>query len=390
MGGSVGGLCAGIVLRGIGCAVNIYERSTGPMTSRGAGILVQHELTALLRAHGAPALPMTRTATRRYLLPDGGVQSETPMPQHFTSWDALHQTLRATFPREAYHLDAPVIDFTDDGRQVTVAFANREAATANLLVCADGARSESRQRLLPDVRRRYAGYIAWRGTLEESKAPAGIIDAFNDAFSFCDARSGGHILSYFIPGENAAVDEGQRRLNWVWYVHADEVTDLPILLRDTNGEQRDSSVPPGYVTTDLIDALNAAAGRELHPRFAQLVHATEEPFIQAIQDVIVPRMVFGRTCLLGDAAFVVRPHTAGATAKAAADASALGAALAEMDLAPGLAHWERRQLEFGTRLTQYGVSLGGRLAQEGHRAPMAPPVNTRPVNVVAKAKQDGD
>ena len=31
-------------------------------------------------------------------------------------------------------------------------------------------------------------------------------------------------------------------------------------------------------------------------------------------------MAFGRTCLLGDAAFVVRPHTAGATAKAASDA----------------------------------------------------------------------
>ena len=177
---------------------------------------------------------------------------------------------------------------------MAVTFATGEGVAADLLVCADGDRSESRHRLLPDVRPQYAGYIAWRGTLEESKAPATLVDAFNDRFTFCDARSGGHILCYFIPGENAAVDVGHRRLNWVWYVHADETTDLPFLLRDASGEQRESSVPPGQVTGDHIAALHAAAGRELHPRFADLIRATEAPFIQAIQDLMVPRMVFGR------------------------------------------------------------------------------------------------
>ena len=179
---------------------------------------------------------MTTCAARRYLLPDGGVQSESRMPQHFTSWDAIHQTLRATFPEDAYHLGVSVIDFADEGNQVAVTFATGEGVAADLLVCADGDRSESRHRLLPDVRPQYAGYIAWRGTLEESKAPATLVDAFNDRFTFCDARSGGHILCYFIPGENAAVDVGHRRLNWVWYVHADETTDLPFLLRDASGE----------------------------------------------------------------------------------------------------------------------------------------------------------
>ena len=333
------------------------------MTSRGAGIVVQPDLIALLHAHGAPPLPMTSCAARRYLLPDGGVQSESRMPQHFTSWDAIHQTLRATFPEEAYHLGISVVDFAADDKQVAVTFATGEGVTAELLVCADGARSESRRRLLPEVRPQYAGYVAWRGTLEESKTPAALVDAFNDRFTFCDARTGGHILCYFIPGENAAVDAGQRRLNWVWYVHADEATDLPVLLRDTSGDQRESSVPPGQVAGEHIEALHAAAGRELHPRFAELVRATEAPFIQAIQDLTVPRMVFGRTCLLGDAAFVVRPHTAGATAKAAADASALGAALADTDLRRGLEGWERSQLELGSRMTQYGVSLGERFAR---------------------------
>src|SRR5262249_52024309 len=66
---------------------------------------------------------------------------------------------------------------------------------------------------------------------------------------------------------------------------------------------------------------------ELHPRFAELVRATAEPFVQVIVDVTVPRMAVGRTCLAGDAAFVARPHAAAATAKAAADALALADAL---------------------------------------------------------------
>lgn len=48
-GGSIGGLCAGIALRGIGADVEIFERDPGPMNTHGAGIVVQPQLTSLLR-----------------------------------------------------------------------------------------------------------------------------------------------------------------------------------------------------------------------------------------------------------------------------------------------------------------------------------------------------
>ena len=41
-------------------------------------------------------------------------------------------------------------------------------------------------------------------------------------------------------------------------------------------------------------------------------------------DLAVPRMVSGRVRLIGDAAFIPRPHTAVSTSKAAANAVALG------------------------------------------------------------------
>ena len=71
-------------------------------------------------------------------------------------------------------------------------------------------------------------------------------------------------------------------------------------------------------------------------------------------------MTFGRACLLGDAAFVVRPHTAAATAKAASDAMALAAALAANPGDPDAARrvWEARQLEHGRGLVDHGIALG--------------------------------
>jgi 2,6-dihydroxypyridine 3-monooxygenase len=72
-GGSISGLCAGLALRGAGFDVQVYERVSGPMEARGAGIVVQGELIDLLRTDGAGALPTTRCAVRRYLSPEGGL-----------------------------------------------------------------------------------------------------------------------------------------------------------------------------------------------------------------------------------------------------------------------------------------------------------------------------
>ncbi len=71
-GGSIGGLCAGIALRGIGADVQIFERERGPMDIRGAGIFAQPHLTSLLREHYAPELPFTSCKIRRFLEPAGG------------------------------------------------------------------------------------------------------------------------------------------------------------------------------------------------------------------------------------------------------------------------------------------------------------------------------
>lgn len=84
-GGSIGGLAAATALRSVGCAVDVYERTPHQMTSRGAGIVVQPSLTALLSQVGAPALPITRCTHRQYLSPDVEPGALSAMPQRFTS-----------------------------------------------------------------------------------------------------------------------------------------------------------------------------------------------------------------------------------------------------------------------------------------------------------------
>lgn len=348
-GGSIGGLAAGVALHAAGIDVHVHERSAGPMETRGAGIVVQPELMQLLREGGGGELPTTACSVRRYLNPDGVDGQVQRAPQSFTSWEAIYSTLRGALPADRYHLGSPVSDGA--------------ASDVDLLIRADGGQSAARRRLLPDVEPGYAGYVAWRGVLDETDVSGELVDWFDNAFTFSEARSGGHILVYFIPGAGAEISPGKRRLNWVWYVRADDAERARLLV-DRDGRRHRASLQPGEAPAAIIGELASLASRQVHPMLAKLVAATPDPFIQTITDMAVPRMVFGREVLLGDAAFVVRPHTAGATAKAARDALVLAASLKRSrgNVDAALGAYEQTQLEYGRQLVNYGIAIGRRWA----------------------------
>jgi 2-polyprenyl-6-methoxyphenol hydroxylase-like FAD-dependent oxidoreductase len=167
-GGSIGGLCAGLALRGAGFDVQVYERISGPMETRGAGIVVQGELIGLLRTHRAGALPMTHCTVRRYLSPKGGEGEVQRAPQDFTSWEAIYRTLAAAFPSDRYHRGAALTDFVSGDTAVQAHIDGHGLVEVDLLVAADGAQSPTRRRFLPDLSSTYAGYVAWRGTTTRS------------------------------------------------------------------------------------------------------------------------------------------------------------------------------------------------------------------------------
>src|ERR1700720_4214859 len=99
VGGSLGGLFNGIALRSIGCEVEVFEKSSGLMRDRGAGIVFQQEVAEFLtRYEVAPLESVVAPAPpRRYLEADGSVTQEGSMPQAMTSWDMLYRKLRVSF-----------------------------------------------------------------------------------------------------------------------------------------------------------------------------------------------------------------------------------------------------------------------------------------------------
>jgi 2-polyprenyl-6-methoxyphenol hydroxylase-like FAD-dependent oxidoreductase len=94
-----------------------------------------------------------------------------------------------------------------------------------------------------------------------------------------------------------------------------------------DGTVRDFSVPPGQVRPELIQRQNTIAEALFCPPFLALWRTTRDPFVQPILDLALPRMRQGRVAMVGDAAFIPRPHTAASTSKAITNARALGAAL---------------------------------------------------------------
>ena len=73
--------------------------------------------------------------------------------------------------------------------------------------------------------------------------------------------------------------------------------------------------------------MRAAAETVLAPQFRDLIRLAGQPILQAIYDIESPRMAFGRVAIIGDAAFVARPHVGAGVTKAAQDALILARAL---------------------------------------------------------------
>lgn len=366
-GGSMGGLFTGLALRNDGHAVDVFEQSSAELESRGGGIVAQPRILEFIEAADIATRSAFTTSTerRQYLDRDGDVRREYAETMTFTSWDAVYRLLRSEFPDDRYHMDRRVVDVeTDDGSSdgtgetARVRLANGDAERGALAVVAEGGRSSTRERLLDGVEPAFAGYVAWRGVVPETALPTAVREQFDDTFTFYHGPDE-LILGYFIPGPDGETAAGERRLNWVWYDGVDGRDERRRLLTDADGRRREFSVPPGTLRAAVEDERRAAAAERLPAVFADLVATTAEPFVQAIYDLTVPQMVLGRVCLLGDAAFVARPHTAAGTAKAAADGIELANAIRESEsVTSALDRWEASRLEAGRQLVAQGRRMG--------------------------------
>jgi len=278
-----------------------------------------------------------------------------------TAWERVYRLLRDAFPPERYHRGRAFTGFSQDATRVVAHFSDGDSVAADLLVGADGIRSNVRQQCLPQVAPQYAGYTAWRALLSESDFPAAVHAELFAYMSF-GLPPGEQFLGYPIAGPDNDLREGHRRYNVIWYRPADENSKLRWLLTDESGVTHAISIPPPLIRREAVAEMRAAAERLLAPQFREIVRLTGEPILQPIYDLVSPRMAVGRVAVVGDAAFVARPHVGAGVAKAADDAAALAEALdMEADVATGLKRFEQVRLGENHRIIERARHLGAYL-----------------------------
>lgn len=343
----------------------MYERSAALLEGRGVGIVLHPATVRILLARGVP-LGSFATAVRkvRYLQDGGRIAAERPCRFWFASYSSLYRAYLALFGREHYCLGREVVDQREGPGEVQVRFADGSEESVKLLVWADGIRSVGRGVVAHRASWAYAGYVAWRGTVRERDLRSETFRWFSEAVTYTLLRPG-HILVYPI-SRGDAYEECGVELNWVWYWNVDERA-VDEFMTDRLGRRQPVSVPPGSVREELVNQLRERAMDELPAVLGELVTRTESPFLQLICDVTVDRMAGRRSCLIGDAAFVARPHVAAGTAKAAEDAWQLSGQLASCggDVEAALRVWEPRQRALGENVVARSRAVGEEMQVSG-------------------------
>jgi len=372
IGGSLGGLLCANVLARAGWDVEVFEQASEELAGRGAGIISHPALFHVLEYIGVPLddsygvdIPLRGTLDR-----SGAIVATLASQQIFTSWGRLYQLLKSAFPAEQYRFGHTFEGLEQDLKGVTARFTNGSAARGDLLVGADGIRSAVRAQVAPEAKLLYAGYIGWRGLADENAVTPAAHRVLSDKLAFClPPRE--MMLCYPIAGFANSTRPGERCLNFVWYRPADEARELPRLCTDAAGKCHGTSIPPPLIRPEIVDEMRRAANELLAPQIAEVVQHAKQPFFQPIFDVESPHMAFGRVALLGDAAFVARPHVGMGVTKGAGDALALADCLrsAKGNIAAGLKLYESRRLRFNAGVVARGRELGAWL--QGSNSPEA-------------------
>jgi 2-polyprenyl-6-methoxyphenol hydroxylase-like FAD-dependent oxidoreductase len=368
VGGSISGLFAAALLRRKGWQADVFERVDVELKGRGAGIVSHPELLDILNESGAGTSDLGIQVNDRVLFDlDGNVIKHLHFPQILTSWDRLQNLVRHVQPEGTYHLNHSLVGFEQDADGVTVRFENGRVEKGDILVAADGFRSAVRNILAPQVQPIYAGYVIWRSVVDEADLEPATHTAVFEKFTFF-LEPGHEVVGYPIAGPNNDLRPGKRRYNFVWYRTINEKR-LADMLTDATGKRHAISIPPPLVRADVVQEMRDKAETFMTKPMLSVLHTVKSAFFTPIYDLACPSMAFGRVALIGDAAFVGRPHVGLGVTKGAADAKALADALAQSggDVESGLRAFDENRRPIGDLVVAKGRELGAFLDENGAR-----------------------
>jgi 2-polyprenyl-6-methoxyphenol hydroxylase-like FAD-dependent oxidoreductase len=360
VGGSVGGLFAAHLLDAIGWDVDVFERVGDDLSSRGAGIGTHEALREIMRRLGLSIDNSICVVTGSYICWDhtDRLILKVPRPRMMSAWAPLYRGLRDNLRTAKYHRGKDCVEVQTGSDGVIAVFADGSQVRGDLLIAADGFRSTVRSQLLPGVEPAYAGYIAWRALVPEQDVAQATRDILETEYLFC-VPEGELALCYAVPARDGDTRVGHRDYNLVWYRPADEAA-LADLCTDAHGKCHGTSIAPPLIRPEIIADIRQRARAELASPLADTAVRAEQPFFQPIYDLASPKIVFGRVALLGDAAFVARPHVGAGVTKAALDAVCLVDAIASSggELDAALVRYDHERRRFGDWIVGRGRDLG--------------------------------
>ena len=312
------------------------------------------------------------------------------------------------------------IIYDDNKQSMRLEFADNSVFDCDLIIGADGIGSQTRKYVShikhdidSDVNSNmndmidfdYTGYVAWRGVVSYNQIKDKInininsgnnhddtdVNVYNQLIPFLDNNrwvlyhgDNTQFLNYICPNY---YDSTNLLYNWVWYIKysSDELKDSNILC-DKYKKYHLYSMPRGFSNTTVINHLKKQVAPKLLPKvLVELVGLTKEPFFQVIYDYQCDTMVnifndvdhddtnincnaYGARgtagiALVGDAAFVLRPHTTRATSKAAGDALALKKwfeqySNGEISFSDALNGYNNERHPIGVKLSNESIQFG--------------------------------
>lgn len=312
-GAGIGGLCAALALAKRKFEVAVYEQSL-KFGEVGAGIQLSPNAMHVLKSLGiedevkAKAFRPNSAVMRHYktgkpyfTVPLGSAATQ----KYGADYLHIHRTdlhvalLNACQNMNvSIHLGHAIKSYQQNPQNITIQFDNNEQLEADLLIGADGIKSNIQACMLGQTPAAFTGQVAWRGVVKANKLPHGLIKPNANLW----VGPGKHFVSYYLRGGDL-----------VNFVAVQERTDW----------QKESWNEPGDIS-QLRGTFD-----DWHPEVTELLAATEHCFLWALFDrPPLKQWSDQNVALLGDACHPMLPFLAQGAAMAIEDSFALAHCLA--------------------------------------------------------------
>ena len=358
IGGSMAGLFAATALSKKGWDISVHEKVPVPLSGRGAGIATYDELADLVfKATNNNNVLGTTAKSRVSLDINGNIINSYDYPQVYTSWQYLFSILREQISNDDYFMGDDCIKIEQNEDKAIAVFDNGKKKESDLIIVANGIKSELRTYVDNKAYPQYAGYVGWRGVVNEEEISKKSLETLSNYFIVVLPYNQ-QIASYPIAGEGKNPFKiGERRINWIWYKPVPQ-NSLQEILLGKSGQQFEDGIPPNEIREEIVNDLFKEAEEKLPPQLVELVKITKQPLIQPIFDLQSIKMKNGRVVTIGDAAFTARPHVGMGVTKAAMDAFTLSEYLEDSSNLDDLDKWEHSRLKESQFIVNRSRKLG--------------------------------